>query len=236
MAEAIVRTCAFTNGVGIVEIPDECLEQARAITAWLYRVDGAQGRTIKTITISITERTRPKKTRDVPITFEDKYGLLIQEINEAIGALEDGTVTVAKALTANTAGHATTAGSASSATYATSAGASKLTWRSINDLIGVEYFSQANTELDYTATLTSTQMAEYFPRGKVCLIRRYTYADEQTFVPDVQLTCPTEGMFLIKLDNPELSIIFDGNEIQVYCYDEQTIPPLAFKLDIATLG
>lgn len=126
MTEAVVRVCAFSNGVGTVEIPDECLEQTSAITAWLYRVDGTQGHTIKTITISINARTRPSKTRDIPTNFEDKYGQLMEEINEAVNALERGDITVAKARLAERAEHATTAGDASSATYAASAGTASL--------------------------------------------------------------------------------------------------------------
>ena len=122
MSEAIVRTCAFTNGIGTVTIPDECLEQTSAVTAWVYKVDSTQGHTIKTISLPITARTRPSNSRDVPADYTDKYGQLIEEVNEAVDAIEKGNVTAANALSANTAGHATTAGSATSATYATSAG------------------------------------------------------------------------------------------------------------------
>lgn len=122
MTEAIVRTCTFSNGVGTVTIPDECLEQTSAVTAWVYEVDSTQGHTIKTIVLPITARTRPSRNRDVPTDYVDAYGQLIEEVNEAIDAIENGSVTVAKAKAADTAGHATTAGSATSASYATSAG------------------------------------------------------------------------------------------------------------------
>lgn len=122
MSEAIVRTCAFTNGVGTVTIPDECLEQTSAVTAWVYEVDSTQGHTIKAITLPITARTRPSNTRSVPPEYNDKYGQLIGEVNEAIDALEKGNVTAAKAVLATSADHATTATSATSASYATSAG------------------------------------------------------------------------------------------------------------------
>lgn len=123
MSEAIVRSCTFSNGVGTVTIPDECLEQTSSITAWLCRRDSAQRRTIKTIVLPLTTRTRPgNMLDDVPVSYTDAVGQLIEEVNEAVDALENGNVTVAKATTADTAGHATTAGSATSATYATSAG------------------------------------------------------------------------------------------------------------------
>lgn len=121
MSEAIVRTCAFTNGVGTVTIPDECLEQTSAVTAWVYKVDSTQGHTVKAITLPITARTRPSNTRSVPADYNDKYGQLIEEVNEAIDAIEKGNVTAAKALSAQEADHAVTAGSAVSATHATSA-------------------------------------------------------------------------------------------------------------------
>ena len=122
MTEAIVRVCTFSNGVGTVTIPDECLEQTSQITVWLYEVDGTQGHTIKTITISVTARTRPGKSRNIPEDYVDQYGQLIEEINEAIDAIENGSITAAFADIANKADYATTAESATSATYATTAG------------------------------------------------------------------------------------------------------------------
>ena len=122
MTEAIVRTCSFSNGVGTVAIPDECLEQTGLVTVWLCRVDSIQRRTIKVATLPLTARTRPNNSRDVPTNYTDKYGQLIEEVNEAINALENGEVTAAKAQAAVSAENARTAGSATSATYATSAG------------------------------------------------------------------------------------------------------------------
>lgn len=122
MAEAIVRTCTFSNGIGTVKIPDECLEQTSAVTAWICKVDSTQRHTIKTIVLPLTARTRPSNIRDIPTDYVDVYGQLIEEVNEAINALEKGNVTAEKAKAADTAGHATTAGSAVNATYATSAG------------------------------------------------------------------------------------------------------------------
>lgn len=121
MSEAIVRACTFSEGIGNVAIPDECLEQAGAITIWICRVDSTQRRTVKTISLPLTARTRPSNSRDIPAAFIDQYGQLIEEVNEAINALEKGDVIVAKALSADTAKSATTAGSATDATHATKA-------------------------------------------------------------------------------------------------------------------
>ena len=126
MSEAIVRPCTFANGIGTVIIPDRCLEQTSAITAWIYRVDGTGGHTIKTITLPLTPRTRPGKTRDIPAETVDKYGELIEQVNVAVEALEAGTITAANALNAKTAESATTAQNAVSASYATSAGSSTI--------------------------------------------------------------------------------------------------------------
>ena len=122
MNEAIVRPCTFSNGAGSVIIPDRCLEQTSAITAWIYKVDSTQGHTIKTITLPIVARTRPGKLHDVPSTYVDKYAELISEVNEVIDNIEKGNITVSNALSANTAKSADTAINAQSASYATSAG------------------------------------------------------------------------------------------------------------------
>ena len=123
MSEAIVRTCTFTVGVGTVTIPDECLEQANSVTAWLCQRDSTQRRTIKTITLPLTARTRPgNMLDDIPPSRTDAIGQLIEEVNEAVEAIENGKVTAAKAQDAANATYAQTAGSAQSATYATSAG------------------------------------------------------------------------------------------------------------------
>lgn len=122
MNEAIVRPCTFTNGVGTVTIPDQCLEQANTITAWVFKIESTQGHTIKTITLSVIARKRPNKSAGVPTEYVDKYAELITEVNEAVNALESGDIVAAKATDADNAAHADTAGNAASANYATSAG------------------------------------------------------------------------------------------------------------------
>lgn len=122
MSEALVRACQFVDGVGTVTIPDQCLEQTSNITAWIYSISGTQGHTVKTITMPITGRTRPSALRDVPSEYINKYAEAIEEINEAVNAIEQGNITAAKALSADTATSADTAKNAENATYATSAG------------------------------------------------------------------------------------------------------------------
>ena len=121
MNEAIVRSCSFSNGVGSVTIPDSCLERTAPITAWVYRIDGTEGHTAKTIILPVTARTRPSVARDVPQEISDKYTELITEINEAVDALESGDVTVALANKATNADYATAAGNATTANHALTA-------------------------------------------------------------------------------------------------------------------
>ena len=82
MTEALPRPCTFTNGVGTVPIPDQCLEQNNPITAWICRVDETQSHTVKTITLPLTKRTRPARTHDVPTELVDKYEELLVEVQE----------------------------------------------------------------------------------------------------------------------------------------------------------
>lgn len=122
MDEAIVRPCTFSGNIGTVTIPDQCLEQSSAISAWVYLPSVTQGHTSKTIVLPITARVRPAKTRDIPAEVCDRYTELIAEVNEAVNALENGNITVAKAKDATNAGHAASAGNAATANYATLAG------------------------------------------------------------------------------------------------------------------
>lgn len=121
MIEAIVRSCSFSNGVGTVIIPDTCLEQSKTISAWVYQISGTQGHTTKTILLPITERTRPSIAPDIPAVVYDKYTELITSINEAVDALEKGTVTAAKATDAVNANYAGSAANAASANFSTTA-------------------------------------------------------------------------------------------------------------------
>ena len=121
MSEAVVMPCSITDGSGIVTIPDSCLEQSTDITAWVYSIEGTQGKTLKTITIPIVARIRPGRSKTIPQGFSDQYTELISQINDAIGALKDGTVIVKKAETADTSSKATSATNAAFANTATTA-------------------------------------------------------------------------------------------------------------------
>lgn len=125
MNEAIVRSCSFSVGVGTVTIPDQCLEQANTITAWIYSISDTQGHTVKTITLSVTPRTRPSVSREVPEEYLNLYGEALTEINEAVNKLENGEIIATQATHAVSADNANTATNAVSASYATSAGSAQ---------------------------------------------------------------------------------------------------------------
>jgi hypothetical protein len=122
MTEAIVTTCSVADGLGVVNIPNSCLEQSSQITAWVYEISGTQGCTTKMIAIPITARVRPGRTDEIPQEISDKYTQLIEQVNDALGTLADGTVITKRAEKADNADYATSAGNASSAAYAQSAG------------------------------------------------------------------------------------------------------------------
>lgn len=141
MTEAVVRSCAVVDGVATADIPDHCIEQTTPIVAWIYCIDDTSGKTERTIIMPIIARTKPAPSPSVPTAVSDKYTELIGAVNEQIGALQDGTVTAAKAeeanhaaaadsaTTAGTAGHATSAGhanTAGTAGHATTAGSAEV--------------------------------------------------------------------------------------------------------------
>lgn len=121
MKEAAVVPCSATNGVGVVTIPNKCLEQSSSITAWVYEINGEAGSTTKVITIPVTARVRPSGNEDVPQHIEDKYTEVISLLNDALNSLRNGTTVVAKAASAESAVYAASSGNAASATHAESA-------------------------------------------------------------------------------------------------------------------
>lgn len=121
MKEAVVVPCSTTDGVGVVTIPNKCLEQSSTITAWVYEIDGETGSTTKVIAIPVVPRVRPSGNEDMPQHIEDKYTELLSRLNDALTALESGNIVVAKAAIAETADYATASGNAASATHATEA-------------------------------------------------------------------------------------------------------------------
>jgi hypothetical protein len=122
MNEAIVTSCSVADGLGVVNIPNSCLEQSSQITAWVYEIEGTQGRTTKMIAIPVTARVRPGRTDEIPQEICDKYTELIEQVNDALGTLANGTVITKRAENADKADYATSAGNAASASYAQSAG------------------------------------------------------------------------------------------------------------------
>lgn len=201
MSEAIVRTCAFTNGIGTVTIPDECLEQTNAVTAWVYKVDSTQGHTVKAITLPITARTRPSNTRSVPADYNDKYGQLIEEVNEAIDAIENGNVTAAKALSAVGADHANTATSAANATYATAAGSANHA-TSADNATSAENATNANNaniassltvKETYIGYVSQTGIALSLTAGKVYLISANIVGQSENIRDTFLLYISSEG-------------------------------------------
>ena len=201
MSEAIVRSCSFSNGVGTVTIPDQCLEQAEPITAWVYSISGTQGHTVKTITLPIIARTRPSVSRDVPMEYINLYGEALDEINEAINNLENGNITAANAKHANTANSANTATNAGSASYATSAG-------SATNSTNAEKANELNFRLVGTATITNgdtateadrlpqgvlekdcVYFAKFYPTDSGGVVDSYaSYTSIFTFNPDATFT------------------------------------------------
>lgn len=122
MNEAVVHTCSCVDGIATVAIPDRCLEQAGEITAWVYEIDGSAGRTIYSIKIPITARTRPARSESIPQAVQDTYTQLITEVNDLLEALQSGTVNVGYAAKAGSADKAATADNATTATSANTAG------------------------------------------------------------------------------------------------------------------
>lgn len=121
MSEAVIHTCSAVNNVASVVIPDQCLENASEITAWVYEIDGTAGRTLYRITIPVIARTRPSRGESIPVEVQDSYTQLITEVNEAVGKIANGEIVVAKAAHATSADRAQQADNASSAASAASA-------------------------------------------------------------------------------------------------------------------
>lgn len=59
LTEAIVESCSVSSSRYTVRIPDSCLETGDDVTAWIYEIDGSNGKTTKKITIPVIARPRP---------------------------------------------------------------------------------------------------------------------------------------------------------------------------------
>lgn len=104
MTEAIVRDCCRNEETGIhtVFIPDDCLEQASPITAWIYDWSVTSGKTVKVINLPVIARARPSLTRGVSSDEDDHFATLVTELNAAVEGLKSGTIKVKSAETADT--------------------------------------------------------------------------------------------------------------------------------------
>lgn len=121
MTEAIAYACGVKNGVITVPVPNGCLKQTTPITAWIYVYEGDCSKTVRTIIIPVTARTKPPEHEDIPDNVGDRYTEVITQMNAVVDGLLDGSTPVKSAETATTAEKATTATTAESATVATSA-------------------------------------------------------------------------------------------------------------------
>ena len=71
---ATVHYGTVANGTLTVEIPDSCLQQPSTIIAWVFVPTEDEGRTILTVTMPVTARTRPADAGTTPPeTYESKY-------------------------------------------------------------------------------------------------------------------------------------------------------------------
>ena len=110
MSEAVVRVMPVEGGVGVVTIPDKCLEQTTPITAWVCITDETSSKTWLEITLPITPRTKPMDVVMPDVIQENRYNELFAAVENALGDLDD---TVQSAKNAATlAGAALTAANA----------------------------------------------------------------------------------------------------------------------------
>lgn len=121
MTETIAYACSVHDEVITVPIPTSCLEQTSDITAWVYEYKEGTGKTTREITIPIIQRTRPPKGADIPQSVGDRYSLVIEQMNDVVDDLRDGTTPVKRAESAKNADMATAAKNAESANFASSA-------------------------------------------------------------------------------------------------------------------
>lgn len=82
---AIVHYGQVATGKLTVEIPDACLQQSSPIVAWVFVPTDDDGRTILTITMPVTSRTRPADTVTTPpASYTSKYTELIAAATDLI--------------------------------------------------------------------------------------------------------------------------------------------------------
>ena len=162
MKEAVVRVGTTVSNVVTVPIPDQCLEQAAPVKAYIYAVEEASARTLCTITLPVVPRLKPAKAAPVPAFIPDKYTELVDAVNAQVEALARGEVVAGSARFADTAGathHAETAGMAQEAANAS--------WAAGADM------AMAAKQADEAAKLTTAPV--YFTGNSVQLTKAGLY-------------------------------------------------------------
>lgn len=131
MKEAEVRVAPLTEGAVTVSIPDRCLEQPAPITAWVYFVDEASGRTALELTLPVIPRLKPSTAGSTELEEQaaNKYDQLFGLVEEAYDAIEacknvEANTEAAQA-SANAAASSASQASTASTEAATSAAAAK---------------------------------------------------------------------------------------------------------------
>lgn len=82
---AIVHYGTVANGKLTVVIPDACLQQSSPIIAWVFVPTDDDGRTILTVTMPVSARTRPADTvATPPESYTSKYTELIAAATDLI--------------------------------------------------------------------------------------------------------------------------------------------------------
>lgn len=78
MTEAIVRKCTIVKGSAQASIPNICLEQGTPLKAWVCECGESSGETIKTITMPVTQRAKPRTYTPPEETNEAEGGTFLQ--------------------------------------------------------------------------------------------------------------------------------------------------------------
>lgn len=159
MTEAIVRDCCRNEETGIhtVFIPDDCLEQASPITAWIYDWSVTSGKTVKVINLPVIARARPSLARGVSSDEDDHFATLVTELNAAVDGLKNGTIKVKSAETADNVNGFT--GEVESAKFATQAGSAQKDH--LGNIIHNTYFAKENKPLVLPKAYTNRTVRLY---------------------------------------------------------------------------
>lgn len=88
METAVVRNCAVLSGAVTAAVPDLCLEQTTPIVAWVYAIGETSGKTILTVKLPITPRTKPQPGATIPEDTSDKYTEAVAAMNALVAESE----------------------------------------------------------------------------------------------------------------------------------------------------